>query len=510
MAFASYDLTHLEQGMRPVLPILTAYAHDDPERYLAENRWADCVSALSGTASQALADRILTWMKQPPPQTDPAWEPYSCSERVVNLAVLLCVRPEYRAWFDLQQLRAFFADSLQWIDRHLEYYGPRYTNNHILNNARALIVGGAVLQSSDAVERGLVLFSTMARTLFQRDGFLRERSSSYQVIVTNWLCDAAHFSATADVSTAACVEARQEVAELTERVGRATATLLDSMVGQTVHIGDISPDLHPGCAIARLKLLYPGIVERGSVSRSGRMDDWIFAQNEHHSLVLCAAIPFPPAFTTHGHRDLGSFVWFHRRRLVLVDPGRFQYTPDSVSRSQMKSDGHNCLLVEGIGPLAESIFTFAQWLPSGYAEVEGSLEVDPYKSVALRHNGFSRLMGVGDHIRRIQMEGSGLLVEDRIEGSGTVKIDTLWHFAPDLTPVSSDPSEVRGAGIVISVAADGGDGNVPDRQWQSYQYSSEYGRHECAHRLRLGWVLSLPCTIRTTLRVFPCAGSPAN
>src|SRR5208283_2440197 len=70
---------------------------------------------------------------------------------------------------------------------------------------------------------------------------------------------------------------------------------------------------------------------------------------------------FPPEFPTHGHGDHTSFAWIHESVDVLVDTGRYRYTPDAVSSHQKSALGHNLPLVNGFAPLCESLASSGSW-----------------------------------------------------------------------------------------------------------------------------------------------------
>jgi heparinase II/III-like protein len=481
---------------------------NDPECYLSRNRWGECLTAsLDGKQSARTAVGIaLDWLGKSLPKSDAAWEPYSSCERVVNLAVLLSARPECRTDIDEQSLRCFFEDSLLWIDDHLEYYGARYTNNHILNNARALVVAGAVLQCVPAVERGLILFAHMARELFQHNGFLRERSSHYQVIVCNWLLDTLHFARFAQVGNDAGIRALAELGALSERVTRATSVLFTYLGETNTHIGDISPDVHPILSLKRLHYLYPTSITILPDTPIGRRDDWVFLSKNEHALVACVAPhSYPVKYTTHGHSDLGGFVWLHKGIPILVDAGRSRYTNGPSSQFQSGPSGHNTVLINGLGALAESLLLNARWCPEPYSRATVNVEVDPHSGFALAHNGFGRIKGFGEHVRQVGIEHDGIVVHDRVEGVGTVILETLWHFPPQFSPAAGDKATVTGAGMRVTAISASGTGQEPDHQWQTYPFASAYGDEQSAPMLRLVWSASLPCSIRTVLSLAPCA-----
>lgn len=484
------------------------HGQNDPEWYLSRSRWGECLYAsLDGTQSARIAvHEALDWLGKSLPKSDAAWEPYSSCERVVNLAVLLSVFPHCLADIDEHRLRRFFEDSLLWIDGHLEYYGTRYTNNHILNNARAMVVAGAVLQCAPAIELGVAIFAKMARDLFQPDGFLRERSSHYQVVVCNWLLDTVCFARAAQAGSNAGMGALEELEALSERVTRATSVLFTYLGEATTHIGDISPDVHPGLSSKRLRHLYPASFSARPDTTAGRKDDWVFVSKNGHVLVTCAGLhSYPVKFTTHGHRDLGGFVWLHKGNPILVDAGRSRYTRDLSSQLQSGPIGHNTILINGLGALAESLFVNAYWFPEPYSTATVTVEVDPHSGFTLAHNGFRRIKGIGEHVREVGIEDNGVVVHDRVEGSGAVILETLWHFPPHFSPAEKDKAAVTGAGMCVTAISATGTGQEPDHQWQTYPFASAYGDEQPAPMLRLVWSVSLPCSIRTVFSLAPCA-----
>lgn len=498
----------------PEVPDCTALSaafdrgHDDPESYFAGHRWRHCLSAvIEGNESARLAvQKTLNWIQLSPPKSDRAWEPYSSCERVVNLAVLLAARPECRELIAERIVRDFFADSLEWINGHLEYYGTERTNNHILNNARALVVAGVVLRSDTAVERGLVIFARMAPGLFQADGFLRERSSHYQVVVTGWLLDAVHFARGVQFRSDVALRALDSLEQLSSRVAGATSLLLSYLGASRTHIGDISPDVHPRLSMERLRYLYSSSMTSVPEEMSGRRDDWIFVSNGKQALVTCL-VPrsYPVDYNTHGHSDLGSFVWLVQGSPVLVDAGRSRYLTGATSFFQSGPAGHNTILINGLAPLAESLFLNGHWCPTPYSSATVRSEANGHVGFSVSHDGFSRIDHIGEHVRSVCFQGDTLVVDDQVDGSGKVRLETLWHFPPHFALTSKNTAVATGAGMLVSSSSAALDGQVPDLRRETYPFSEAYGDEQVAPMLRLVWSVSLPCSVRTILSVTPCA-----
>jgi hypothetical protein len=229
----------------------------DPEDHLADNRWGFLLEALlAGVADrEAGIERCRAWIAAHTDRTNPAWEAYSSCERVANLLVFLAAMPPAHGGAAAPaDLAAFVEQSLKWVYRHLEYYGPAETNNHILNNARALAMGGAATANRAAVDAAVTILRQCLPEMVAGGGFLRERSSHYQLVVLNWLLDSWAFIAA--YRGADDLDARF-LRGYAERMVAAAALLCDGNGRLIALVGDVSPDATPAQSLARLRLLYP-------------------------------------------------------------------------------------------------------------------------------------------------------------------------------------------------------------------------------------------------------------
>lgn len=473
-----------------VMPVLRA---DDPEANFARHRWSNCVAALGddARARAAFAD-VQDWLAQPPARADAAWESYSCCERLVNLALLLAAHPALLCESDETHLRSFFVESAAWIDAHLEYYGPARTNNHFLNNGRALIVAGCVLGNDGWLMTGLNIVEHFAPELFPVDGFLREGSSHYQLIVAGWLFDVLAF---ATLALPAWRLARLEA--LARDVGRACARFAAMLPNMDQHIGDISPDLHPHLTLARLRLLYSERLAEEAVGNA--LGEWIFATKGQSTLVARAVRKWPQTYTTHSHADLGGFIWLHAGLSILADAGRQDYLPRSETQAQVRPAAHNTLLVNGVGALAGSVLRDGLWYPRPYADAHVEVNATADRFV-LRHNGFARIPGLGCHKREVGLVDRGLDVIDFVDGCGSVELALYWHFAPGWVDVSADALSSSAGRLRVKI--DGA--RSVRRVWSHYACSGAYGEAALARCLMIVWRVELPYRIHTRMSFEPC------
>jgi hypothetical protein len=483
----------------------------DGETYLSRNRWGELSELASGDAdiAHAAIQDIERWIADHVDRNDAAWEAYSACERVANSLVFFSSLPRNSSPCPITAAYvAFLRESLEWIYCHIEYYGIRRTNNHILNNARALVMGGAMLSDSAVLAAGVKLFRAFLPHLVTDSGFLRERSSHYQLVVMNWLLDARAFLR---ASGSTNVEDESFIETYVARMSEATAMLLNQNNQLGGLIGDVSPDATPQQSVTRLARLYPEVwpPRRRNVQACTISDGW-FRLSAANGFVLGNFLEgcFPPSFPTHGHNDLTGFVWSHEGTTVLTDPGRFRYTPDQCSLLQKSASAHNVPLVDGFPAFSESFLDSGQLWPRPYAVAEATMKKYG-NGIELAHDGYARSTSVKRHTRKITLVGNGLEVVDTFYGDGAVEINFFWHFGGEYA--SFDKAKMIAQSPTSSVLVQLLD---PETHRSSeYQMcetvaipeSHSYGECRPTIGLRVQTTVSLPASILTCFTVEPCA-----
>ncbi len=466
---------------------------DDPEAIFVSHRWAQCAAAIGDDQrAHAAFVEVENWLSMPPGHSSVAWESYSCCERVVNLAILLAAHRGLISDKNQSLLIKFFKESASWIDAHLEYYGEKRTNNHFLNNGRALIVAGCVLQNDEWLSIGLKIFERFAPQIFSKDGSLREGSSHYQLIVSGWVFDALTFASVAIPSAKL-----DQLEALAHEAGQVCGRIASLIPHMDQHIGDISPDLHPRLTLDRLRLLYGDRIAQSNARAT--LGDWVFAEKNDSALVAHAVREWPLRYTTHAHDDFGSFIWLHAGRAILADAGRMDYLKRPEIEDQVGPTAHNTLMVNGVGGLAASVLRSGNWRPQPYADTY--IEVNTFDDgFMIRHNGFKRIHGVSWHAREVRLTDQGLKVIDRIEGQGNVELMLHWHFAPGWVDEGKEYLNSPLGFIQVNV-----DGAHDARHiWSDYSCSRAYGESTLARRLKVVWRAKLPCQIQTQMKFQPC------
>lgn len=485
-------------------------SQSDPENYLADNRWGQLLHVPRGDDRErdlAIA-RVEKWIASHQDMGDAAWECYSACERVANSLVFFAGIACDSAPCPISDAYAgYLRRSMEWIYGHIEYYGAGRTNNHILNNGRALAMGGAVLGDRTVVSAGMKILKEFLPRIVTGGGYLRERSSHYQLIVLNWVTDAWWFLRSSDRPDA------QDVAFLEDYVHKmslAAASLLNQQGQLCALIGDVSPDWTPRQTLARLSTLYPDIwpPTRQSLPPCEARDGW-FRLATADAIVLGNFVEgdFPLSYPTHGHNDLTGFVWAKGGETILTDPGRFRYTSDPLSLQQKSAAGHSVPMVNGFAPFCETLLPNAQWWPRPYACATADITIGP-KGITLSHDGFSRATPVKRHTRKISLDADCLQVVDIFDGDGDVRITLCWHFGGEYSAFDKDELVVKSRTSEVKLELLHPESRKPIPldlcATTALQESLCYGESTPTLGLRLELAATLPTQVMTRFSVLRC------
>ncbi len=350
--------------------------YDDPEELFRVHRFGWALTLLASGVSDAGLVRLLemadTWRSSHPcEEGKPGWDSYSVAERLVHWLFLISAAkrrglPEGELF---GRLEASLRENAKFLLGHLEFRGGS-TNNHLVNDARALYLAGVCLSDIRLRETGRKILEFGARNIFTSSGFLREGSTHYHLLLTRaflevmWAGQAAgddelwkrlRDPAAAMVRAAAFLQRRDDLAL----------------------VGDVSPDFppefHRGVAAVGARLLGQGSPplprERGwhsllteaagapltagatqNVSRKESYPDAGFHRFvcEDWALFLYLnPLGYVPSWS-HGHADILGFVLHFRDMPLIVDSGRSTYLDNPLGRYGRSGRSHSAVLVDGL------------------------------------------------------------------------------------------------------------------------------------------------------------------
>ena len=427
------------------------------------------------------------WTEANPPGTAVAWHPYPTSLRIAEwLRAGVAERAPDLAVSLYRQAASLFRTQETYV-----------RGNHLVENARALVLAGRAFAGQGEADRwlarGLTLIRRMTPEVVLPDGGFYERSPMYHALmlgawldVLNALPDT-HPDAPALAATARRMNSH--LASVTHPDG-AIALFNDS-----TH--EIAPEPAALHAYA-LRLLGHAPAVRDAFPETG-----LFVhRGASVFLILDGGVLGPDSLPAHGHADLFTYELSVYGRRVVTDSGVFEYAPGERRQYGRSTPAHNTVAVDG----------------RDQAEVYGSFRVGrrfPPRDVRFASaagestfsgsfGGYARLLGDGIvHTRTVRAAGDTVTVEDVVTGAGRHRVESFVHLHPAVS--------LRLDGDRARVARDGAAGEFRASQLfgrTTGSYSPRFGVAEERAVLVLRHDGPLPARLAYTFTAAP-AGTPA-
>ena len=424
-----------------------------------------------GAGSRSSAHRALIerWIRENPPGSGTAWEPYPTSLRIVNwVKWALAGNALDAGWRDS------LAAQARWLRGRLEVH---LLGNHLFSNAKALAFAGVFFGGPEADS-----WLDSARTILEReipeqflaDGGQFERSPMYHALALEDLIDLANLArAYPGILPPIVIDH--------SRITRA----LDWLDVMSHPDGEVSFFNDSAIGIAPSRSSLAAYAGRIGIAASSRDRDGVsllgesgYARLENASAVLIADVgPVGPDYLPgHAHADTLSFELSIGGQRVFVNSGTSQYAVDALRLNERGTAAHNTVVIDG----ADSSEV---WGGFRVARRARPFEVRITKSplmVTAAHDGYRRLSGSPIHRRAFTLDTDALTVTDNVEG-GFRSGEGFLHLHPSLTVAAATENrvEVRGSRLTLSIECHGGRLRVDRGYW-----SPQFGRREEAPVVR--------------------------
>lgn len=383
---------------------------------------------------------INDWIANNPQGSEPAWEPYTASLRIVNWCLFFWSLPQNR--IAEEWLRSLHTQA-SWLERNLELH---ILANHYFENIKAMLFASLFFNDSNSkrwlnhFQKELVI---QLREQTLPDGGHYERSPQYHCILLEDYLDiyALLFANTALANASATALLEQTISDgLRFLAGIATPDddiplFNDSASGSASRPSVLFAKAEQlGFKIATLHstlIDFPGSGLFGW--KSGR----------DYFLIDCGDIG--PAYQPgHTHCDFLSFVLMIGGQWIVVDSGVCEYEPGTMRNYVRSTAAHNTVSVDD----SEQSEIWGEFRVGRRAR---SLSASIRREASLiifegAYTGFPGLAANIVHRRRVvlTLDAEGAIqcveVEDKVNGRQKPLRDvkTLLHFHPDLKIKTAD------------------------------------------------------------------------
>lgn len=413
----------LASGYAAYDPVIFKKTFDDEEDTFSIHRFKWLLILLVENPSQETVDlgyeAIESWMETfKEASSSKVFESYSVSERLINWLLFVTFTKKYSKKDDVfwGEMCLSYEFQLYHLITNLEYHW-RFTNNHILNNARCLYLCGSILGIKHVREIGREILLSQTDKMI-KDGFLQEDSSHYQMLLTRSYLEIFY---TAEISKDA-----EMLKWLQPRVGQMlrVCNMLQGRFQAKEYplFGDISPDIFPewmrgwpfsqDCnqtskwqELFRLKNIdISSITEKQTVisPMDSPINRWYYISNGKFELWVIAKVH---ASASHGHADNGSIVIFHNGDPIFIDPGRCDYVKNTESLFQVSQEAHHTPIVDGI-PIDSNFNSFLRfsWFGSRFTIMEIMKDYIKYQITS-----FCKRLKL---VREISLRKEAVIIED--------------------------------------------------------------------------------------------------
>lgn len=448
------------------------------------------------------------------------WQTYTVVERITGWLIMLGLT-ESENDRDRKVIDSIMRQ-LDYVQKHFEYYGEKFTGNHFFNDGRGLYICGAILNHGQFKDLGRKIMEDMFDKIVPDNVFLREGSSHYQFLVTKWLCDCLWIARESGDS-----EFVQWIYPRLEGMlsGCRYFLIENNNKWMIPFVGDISPDLRPdwliGVPWAASYLLWDNVfsempkgggyhsilpeklqIKDDKVLPEGS-NDWGKIKNDYYTVFSHVNNSlYPNNLTGHFHHDSGSIVVFANHKPLLIDCGRTNYDSEGLGVWEKSYRGHNLCVIDGNNPEPDMRTFYTNDFIDRYFG-EAPLISNDFECINIFIKGGKRIRGIDSQSRVITLKDSTIIIEDKIEGTGTHNIMLIFHVA-DTWKVSiqngkveiedgQDRYFIRTNGQFYRLA----NGNE-DNSYYGF-YADEYGASKRCSTILIETRVSVPNSILTTI-----------
>ena len=394
---------------------------------------------------------IVRWMAENPAGEGNGWEPYPTSLRIVNWVKWALAGEAPPDGFEHS-----LAVQARWLSRRIEHH---LLANHLLVNAKALIVAGAWFAGAEAerwMRTGLALLARELPEQLYGDGGHVEGSPMYHALLLEDLLDLLNLAAAAP----------DAVAVHTVSTWQAAAVRMHGWLLAMAHPdGEIAFFNDSAFGVASAPAALGAYADRLGVilpTRPGALSDSGYVRVERGDATLLADLApvgadYQPA---HAHADTLSFEWSLGDQRIVVNSGTSTYEAGPQRAFERSTAAHSTVALDG----ADSSEVWDAFRVARRARpIDVTIERDAADAVVrASHDGYCRLPGRPLHTREWRLSERQLVVTDRVTSDR--RAVARFYLHPEIAPATDGVLRLPN-GRVCRWRVTGGTSRVHRTRW---------------------------------------------
>lgn len=413
--------------------------------------------------TEVKAALIMQWIDEVPARHAIAWHPYPTSKRICNWIWFYSRERQNLEKSFRAQIRDSLYDQLSHLRNNLEFH---LLGNHLIENLKALIVGGCFFDRYWTVRKGLLL---LERELFEQledDGGHFERSPMYHLIVLEALY----------ASARALVESEREVPLWLKEGIHRMARYGDIIFYQNHFplLNDSSEEVAPPYALLRGELQKMDLVTDPYIPHTLEhlKSTGLVVYNSDPLALYFDVGPIGPDYLPgHAHNDTLGVLLYYQGEPILTDSGIYEYKEGEWRHYFRSARAHNVVLIDNEEP--NDIWKSFR---VGYRGGPFDVSVDDTEFAA-NDSAYKRLRIFWRRKVKVLEHNSGVEIEDLLVNSGKPRTcEWNFHLAPGCTFEGHSTDRkvtVRAPSSLLTIELAQGDLQL--EQCSSW-YSDEFGK----------------------------------
>lgn len=361
------------------------------------------------------------WIEANPVGAGVAWHPYPTSLRLVNWCRSGLAAPDV-----LESLYQQAAYLYRNVETHVQ-------GNHLLENARALVMAGCYLDGQGEAEqwreRGLAIYRDELDEQVLANGFHFERSPMYHALVLEGILDVLNVLSTPRPVRTRLREAARAMTDALVSVTHPDGTI--ALFNDSTQ--DIAPATDRLLAYAR-QVLGHDANSRGEFSQAG----YYVQESDDLWLMIDGGPGGPEYLMAHAHADVFSYELSLFGDRIVVDGGVYEYSAGPMRQYVRGTGAHNTVQVDGADQFeCWDSFRVARRAPPKNVVWEEMKDGAMFRG---QFDGYQAQIGNDiTHCRRIEIDKAARSVRvfDTVTGTGTHRVESRVRLHPEVE-VSQD------------------------------------------------------------------------